>query len=115
MASPGTGWSQCLQDPAHLLGVGAGPVQTQGVEHILAPSEEPVTVLIQVEGAEAQEAPVAKEKDGAVHTQELCEAGRAVSAGAVLAPEPHGMLQEQGHEGVLEPSWHGKMEKVGVT
>lgn len=97
MASPGTGQSRCLQDPAHLLGVSAGPVQTQGVEHILAPNEEPVTVLIQVEGAEAQEAPVAKEKDGAVGTQELCEAGRAVLVGAMLAPKPCGMLQEQGH------------------
>lgn len=66
------GWGQTPQDaqqhPAHLFGICTGPVQEQGVEHIFAPDEEPVTILIQVEGAEAQEATVTKEEDGAVGT-----------------------------------------------
>lgn len=66
----GPGWGQTPQDahqhPAHLLGICTGPIQEQGVEHILPPDEEPVTILIQVEGAEAQEAAVTEEEDGAV-------------------------------------------------
>lgn len=38
----------CSAGPAHLLGIRTGPVQEQGVEHILPPDEEPVVVLIQV-------------------------------------------------------------------
>lgn len=75
-----------MQD-THLLGVGAGPVQAQGVERVLAPNKEPVPVLVQVERAEAQEASVAKEKDGAVGAQQLCRAGKAASAGATPAPK----------------------------
>lgn len=59
------------QDPAHLLGICTGPVQEQGVEHVLPSNEEPVTVLIQVEGAEAQEASVAEEEERAIGAQKL--------------------------------------------
>lgn len=83
--------SRCSQDPAHLLGIRAGPVQEQGVENILAPDEEPVTVLIQVQGAEAQEASVAKEDDRAVGAQKLCQGGREASGGAIPAPKTCGV------------------------
>lgn len=73
------------QDPAHLLGVCTSPIQEQGVEHILPSDEEPVAVLIQVQGAEAEEALVAEEKDGAVGAQKLCQGGREASGGAILA------------------------------
>lgn len=39
---------RCSAGPAHLLGIRTGPIQEQGVEHILPPDEEPVVVLIQV-------------------------------------------------------------------
>lgn len=79
---PGQGWSPqgAQQDLAHLLSICVGPVQKQGVEHILPPNEEPVTVLIQVEGAEAQEASVAEEEDRAVGAQKVCQRGREMSA-----------------------------------
>lgn len=89
---PGWGWRPrgAQQEPAHLLGVCTGPIQEQGVEHILPPDEEPVTVLIQVEGAEAQEAPVAEEEDGAVGAQKLCQGGRETSEGTIPAPKTGG-------------------------
>lgn len=65
-ARVGTDTPDAQQHPAHLLGIRSGPVQEQGVEHILAPEEEPVAVLVQVEAAEAQGAAVAKEQHGAV-------------------------------------------------
>lgn len=77
----------CSAGPAHLLGIRTGPVQEQGVEHVLPPDEEPVVVLIQVEGAEAQEASVAEEGDGAVGAQKLCQGGREASEGANPAPK----------------------------
>lgn len=75
------------QDLAHLLGICAGPVQEQGVERILPPDEEPVAVLVQVEGAEAQEALVAKEEDRAVGAQKFCRGEREASGGANPAPK----------------------------
>lgn len=74
-------------DPAHLLGIRAGPVQEQRVEHILPPDEEPVAVLIQVEGAESQEASVAKEENGAVGPQKFCRRGRKAPRGVIPAPK----------------------------
>jgi len=75
-ASVGTETPGSQQDPAHLLGVSTGPAQEQGVERVLPSDEEPVAVLIQVEGAEAQEPSVAEEEDGAVGGQKLCRGGR---------------------------------------